>query len=405
MTVLSEPAPIRAPAAFSLAPLMFEAFVCTLAMMSFVALVGPIARELGLAPWQAGTAVTVGGIAWVLLARVWGVASDRHGRRRVLLGGLAGFVLAYAALCAFVVVALQVQPPVWLAFAGIVLLRGLSGGCYAAVPACSAALVADHVEPQRRAAAMAGLGAASAAGMVAGPGLAGLLAGHGLELPLYVTALLPLLALGVLWRWLPHGERHAPADARPLGLGDPRLRRPLAVAFVAMFSVTIAQVTVGFFALDRLQLDTAAAARAAGIALTVVGVALVLAQLAVRALAWPPARLIRIGGLVSAAGFAAAAFASSAPLLWAGYFVAAAGMGWVFPAVAALAANAVQAHEQGATAGSLGAAHGLGMIVGPLAGTLIYALDSGAPYLLIAALLAVAALWPARRASVGEVRP
>ncbi|WP_187670701.1 MFS transporter [Zestomonas carbonaria] len=387
---------------FSLRPLMFEAFVCTIAMMSFVALIGPIARVLGLAPWQAGTAVTVGGIAWVLLARVWGAASDRRGRRRVLLLGLAGFVLSYGALCAFVIGALQNTAPVWLAFAGIVLLRGLSGGFYAAVPACSAALVADHVEPQRRAAAMAGLGAASAAGMVAGPGLAGLLAARGLELPLIVTGLLPAIALLVLWRWLPRDERHAPADAVPLKIGDPRLRRPLAVAFVAMFSVTIAQVTVGFFALDRLRLAAADAAQAAGIALTVVGVALILAQMAVRALDWPPARLIRIGGLVSAAGFGAAMFAVGAPLLWASYFVAAAGMGWVFPAVSALAANAVQPHEQGATAGTIGAAHGLGMIVGPLVGTLVYQLDNGAPYALIAVLLAATALWPARRTT--EVR-
>ncbi|HBO5589937.1 TPA: MFS transporter, partial [Pseudomonas aeruginosa] len=66
-----------------LRPLMFETFVCTLAVMSFVALVGPLARKLGLAPWQAGAAVTVGGIAWMLAARPWGIASDRHGRRRI----------------------------------------------------------------------------------------------------------------------------------------------------------------------------------------------------------------------------------------------------------------------------------------------------------------------------------
>ncbi|HEN8543335.1 TPA: MFS transporter, partial [Pseudomonas aeruginosa] len=126
-----------------LRPLMFETFVCTLAVMSFVALVGPLARKLGLAPWQAGAAVTVGGIAWMLAARPWGIASDRHGRRRILLGGLAGFALSYGSLCLFIVLALHWTLPTLLAFAGIVLLRGLAGGFYAAVPACTAALVAD----------------------------------------------------------------------------------------------------------------------------------------------------------------------------------------------------------------------------------------------------------------------
>ncbi|EPQ0359773.1 MFS transporter, partial [Pseudomonas aeruginosa] len=238
-----------------LRPLMFETFVCTLAVMSFVALVGPLARKLGLAPWQAGAAVTVGGIAWMLAARPWGIASDRHGRRRILLGGLAGFALSYASLCLFIVLALHWTLPTLLAFAGIVLLRGLAGGFYAAVPACTAALVADHVEAQRRAAALAGLGAASAIGMVIGPGLAGLLATHGLVLPLLVTGALPLVALLALWRWLPREERRQPNRGAALAIGDRRLRRPLAVGFVAMFSVTVAQITVGFFALDRLRLD------------------------------------------------------------------------------------------------------------------------------------------------------
>ncbi|WP_368483365.1 MFS transporter [Pseudomonas aeruginosa] len=362
-----------------LRPLMFETFVCTLAVMSFVALVGPLARKLGLAPWQAGAAVTVGGIAWMLAARPWGIASDRHGRRRILLGGLAGFALSYGSLCLFIVLALHWTLPTLFAFAGIVLLRGLAGGFYAAVPACTAALVADHVEAQRRAAALAGLGAASAIGMVIGPGLAGLLATHGLVLPLLVTGALPLVALLALWRWLPREERRQPNRGAALAIGDRRLRRPLAVGFVAMFSVTVAQITVGFFALDRLRLDSADAARVAGIALTAVGVALILAQLLVRRLDWPPPRLIRVGGLVAAIGFAAVCFADSPPLLWLAFFVAAAGMGWVFPAVSALNANAVRAEEQGAAAGTLVAVHGFGLISGPLLGTLLHQFDSRAP--------------------------
>ncbi|HCF4166808.1 TPA: MFS transporter, partial [Pseudomonas aeruginosa] len=189
-----------------------------------------------------------------------------------------------------------------------------------------------------------------------------------------------------------------------LALGDRRLRRPLAVGFVAMFSVTVAQITVGFFALDRLRLDSADAARVAGIALTAVGVALILAQLLVRRLDWPPPRLIRVGGLVAAIGFAAVCFADSPPLLWLAFFVAAAGMGWVFPAVSALNANAVRAEEQGAAAGTLVAVHGLGLISGPLLGTLLHQLDSRAPYALVGLLLALAAFWPSQPTRPVETR-
>lgn len=386
------------PRPFSLKPLMFETFVCSMAVMSFVALAGPIARVIGLAPWQIGAAITAAGVAWMAMARPWGALSDRRGRRPVILFGLAGFAISYSLFALFLDLALRTAMAPLLAFAGIVIGRGIAGGFYAAVPATGAALVADHVEPGKRAAAMAGIGAASAAGMVVGPGLTGLIAPFSLSLPLYLIAALPAIAFVVLWRVLPRHEVARASNAPPPRLTDPRLRRPMAVAFVAALSVSVAQAVVGFFALDRLHLDTGGAAHAAGIALATVGVALVCAQLVLRRLGWPPARLIRIGAVVAGAGFASVMLASAPAMLWASYALAALGMGWVYPSVSALAANSVERHEQGAAAGSVAAAQGLGFIVGPLAGTAIYTIDNGLPYALVGAMLLVAALWPQRSA-------
>ncbi|MBF8739732.1 MFS transporter [Pseudomonas guariconensis] len=386
----------KAPAAptLDLRPLLLVSMACTMSMMAFVSLVGPIARLLGMATWQAGAAVTVAGVVWVLLARPWGRAADLHGRRRILLLGSAGFTVSYWLLCLFIDGALNWLPGATLAFVGLMLTRGLIGAFYAALPVSANALIADHVEPQRRVRAMASLGAANAVGLVLGPALAALLARHSLSMPFYVMSLLPASAFLVLLFKLkpqPLAHSHAPS---PVRLGDRRLRRPLLVAFSAMLSVTVSQITVGFFALDRLQLGPADAAQAAGIALTTVGVALILVQVLLRRLEWPPLKMIRIGASVSALGFACAALAASAPWLWAAFFVAAGGMGFVFPAFSALAANAMHASEQGATAGSVGAAQGMGAVIGPLAGTLVYALDPRLPFLAVAVLLLVVGLWP-----------
>lgn len=382
--------------AFSLKPLMFETFVCSMAMMAFVALAGPIARVVGLQPWQVGAAMTVAGVAWMVMARIWGAASDHRGRRKILLLGLGGFAVTYFLLSLFIDLALRTAMAPVLAFAGLVIGRAVAGIFYAAVPATSTALVADHVPPEERGKAMAAIGASSAAGMVIGPGFAGLVGPINLSLPLYLTALLPAVAFAVLWRVLPRQDHHAPPKADPLRLTDPRLRRPMTIAFVAMFSVAVAQITVGFFALDRLHLDPAGAAQAAGIALAAVGVALVLAQVVLRQLDWSPMTLIRLGALIGGIGFAAVTLATSAPLLWACYAVAAFGMGWVYPSVSALAANAVDAHEQGAAAGSIAAAHGLGVILGPIVGSFVYTLDNGAPFALIGGLLFIVAAWRTR---------
>ena len=402
---MSAPTGAAPPAAFNIKPLLFASMACTMAMMAFVAVVAPIARVLGLQPWQAGFTVTISGLLWMLLARVWGAASDKHGRRPVLLFGVGGFIVSYTVLCLAIDAALRTLPTLLLAFATLVLTRAAVGAFYAAVPAAGQALIADHVPPAERAAALASLGAANAVGLVLGPAAAALLAQYSLSAPLYGMALLPLLAWAVLWRGLPRTPPRAASGQPGVRLADARLRRPMAVAFVAMFAVGIAQITVGFFALDRLGLEPAAAARVAGIALTVVGVALVLSQMLVSRLKLAPLRLIRIGGLVAACGFGASVFVDSAVTLWACYFVAAAGMGWIFPAFSALAANAVQAHEQGTTAGSIGAAQGMGMVAGPLIGTLVYAAGPAMPYVLVAAMLLAMALWPTPAAGAVPANP
>lgn len=384
----------RATPAFSLRPLLAAYLACTMAMMAFVALIGPLARLLGLAPWQAGASVTVGGLLWMLLARAWGAASDRHGRRPVLLIGVAGFALAYWAMVAVVDVSLQRQPAVLWVFAGLVLTRGAIGAFFAAVPSVGQALVADHVPPERRAASMAALGAANAVGMVGGPALSAALAPQGLSLPLYATGLLPLLALAVLWRALPRGPRRRDMVPGVLALAEPRLRRPMCVAFSAMLSVTLAQASVGFFALDRLALAPAEAARTAGLALTCVGLSLITVQVVATRLSWTPERMIRTGALVAAAGGAGMWFVDGSLALCLAFATMAAGMGWVFPAFQAQASNAVQAHEQGAAAGSIGAAQGLGMVGGPLLGTLLHGLAPVAPYAFVALLMVAVAMWP-----------
>lgn len=383
-----------------LRPLMIAYALCSMAMMAFVSLVGPIARELHLAEWQAGAAVSIAGALWMLCARPWGLASDRHGRRFVLLAGVSGFTLAYVLLVLGLSAALASPVSAMLVFALLVTGRGAMGAFFAAVPSVANALVADHVPPERRASAMATLGAANAGGIMFGPAIAALLARDSLTLPLFVTACLPAAALVLLLKYLPrdlHAPRPVAAVTAPRLL-DPRLRLAMTVAFLAMFCVAIAQITVGFYALDALGLDTHAAARAAGIALTVVGIALIFSQLAVRKLGWAPQRLIAIGAVGGAIGFALCALAAHTSVLWLAYFIAAAGMGFVFPAFSALAANAVSANEQGAAAGSVGAAQGLGMVLGPVVGTVVYSLSPHLPYALCAALLLALAVGVGRLA-------
>lgn len=378
------------PVVAGLPALVLAALIGTMAMMSFMAVIGPVVRLLGLSEWHAGLSVTAAGVLWMLAARPWGRLSDRIGRKRVLLLAMAAYTAIYVGLAVFIDVALQVVPPVLVSVLVLVGARGLIGLFYAAVPPTAAALIADQAPTGQRAQFMARLGSANALGMVLGPAAAGWLAYRNLSLALYVAALLPLLSLALIaWR-LPATPPVAAAQARrlaPMSRLDARLRLPQLAAFLGMVSVTIAQVTVGFFAIDRFALDAAAGARMAGIALTAVGVGLILAQVLVMKLEVHPRRWIMIGALIAGLGFASVAAVQQPWQLPAAYAFAAFGMGFVFPSFQALAADAVQPHEHGTAAGTVAAAQGLGMVAGPMLGTLLYRAGASLPYLLVGVLL------------------
>lgn len=379
------------PVVSGLPALVFAAWVGTMAMMAFVAVIGPVVRLLGLSEWHAGLSVTAAGVLWMLSARRWGALSDRIGRRRVLLIALAAYAVIYIVMAVFVDTALQAPPAVWLSVLVLVGTRALVGLFYAAVPPTAAALVADEAAPGQRAGAMAKLGSANALGMVIGPAAAGWVAFHDLALTLYVAALLPVLALLVIaWRLPSAPPPAAPANGPRAALAwyDPRLRLPVMAVFAAMISVTIAQVTVGFFAIDRLQLAPAAGARMAGLALTAVGAGLIVAQVLVMTFkTMPPRRWIALGAVISGIGFSSVALVQAPWQLLATYAVAAFGMGFVFPSFQALAADSVQAHEQGAAAGAVASVQGLGMVIGPMLGTLLYRAAPSAPYLMVGVVL------------------
>ena len=124
--------------------LMLAALTGTMAMMAFVAIVGPLVRRLELPEWVAGLSVTTGGLLWMLLARWWGGMGDRHGRKPVLVVGFAAFALVYLALAYGIDLALRRDITAAAALVLLIVARGLVGAFYAAVPPTAAAVVATR---------------------------------------------------------------------------------------------------------------------------------------------------------------------------------------------------------------------------------------------------------------------
>jgi MFS transporter, DHA1 family, tetracycline resistance protein len=353
---------------------------------AFTTGIGPIARAVGFAPWHVGALVAVSGLCIMLTSRYWGRFADIHGYRTVMQRGLWGYTSMFICMAFCVLLALDQAISAGTLFFVLLVTRGLTGISLGAVQVGAQVYVGVSSAPEKRAAAMAGLGAAAGIGMVLGPAIAALVAGYHLSAPVFAGVALGLVAL-----WLARSTIGIPgaaqgSNAPPLRLDDKRLRWPMIVAFCSLFCVIGVQINTSFFIMDRFGIKVGAATQATGIALSAVGIALIFAQIVSRVVGarskhpWSPRAMITYGAGLAACAFWAGTFAQQVAHLALAYFVSGFGMGFVFPGFNALASASVKAHEQGVALGSVGAAQALGMVLGPMAATALYQVDPRLPY-------------------------
>lgn len=386
-----------APAAHAKALSLAALIVATFTISASFGLILPIAPQLvrategasGAVAMHAGGLTAVYMLAITLFAPLWGPLSDRHGRRPVIVLGLAGFALS---MLAFGLV--RTLPQLYLE-------RFVSGLFAAAISPVAAAFVAD-VAPtdQWRASRMAWLNMASIAGFVLGPALsvwtsAPAVASAGLGgsafAPFAGAALLALIAGG--WIWL---ALRLPAAPAPPGPGQRPRESVLTSALLAL--TFAAAAIVGVFEVGvSLRSGRLAGASQGEIA----------AMFAVCSLVMFVTQAVLFSPLVRAERtwrFLAPGFA----LLAAGLFLASsvAGFGPEMTAVSLIAASAgavsptlaywLSVHagkRQGAQLGRQAAAASLGQAAGAAAGGwLLGQLGAGAPFLWSAGLAAIAAV-------------
>ncbi len=367
-----------------MSPYLFAGlFAAWAALMAAYPVFPPIARQLGLTEIETGILISLSALLMMLVSPFWGGLSERWGRKSVFLIGIfgaAGSILAFA-------VALHlglagVVTGGWL-FALLILTRMPLGLLIAAAPVAAQAYVADTTDAEHRAAGMSKIGAANALGLIAGPAVAAALVTFGLLVPFYAgAAFVVVVAIAVLVAMPDTPQRAKAGGKTQLRPWDGRVWPFLMVGFVSVMLVSTVQVSIGFFLIDRFALSVAESAQAGAVAFLLVGVALAVVQGAlIPKLGWPPARLLRIGLPVMAAGLA---LLVAAPDVWGvhvAFVVTGVGAGMTFPGFQAAVTMAVGEHEQGAVAGLSGATNAGGAVIGPVVGTLLYQIAPGLPYL------------------------
>lgn len=327
-------------------------------------------RELAI---TALTALT--SMVFSLAAPFWGRCSDRWGRRRVLLVGLAGYS---GGTLLFNVVAEAAR----IGLIGGALLYGalaLSRVAYALMMAGSApassAYMADITSPAQRASGIGRLNAATQFGALLGP-LITACAAVSLLAPMYIYAAIAALVAILVWRFLPDSTvrlMHGEAPRARLRFWDTRYRRLLLIGFTLCAMMGMVQSTLVFYFQDVLGLDTlTVAARFSG-AMMLSSAAMVFAQLVLaQRFAWSPLRLLQVGLPLALASYFLLAGASGLTQLYLAMALFGTGMGLCLPGFGASTSLTVGAAEQGAMAGITAATIGWGFLAGPLLGGLLY---------------------------------
>ncbi|WP_066340744.1 MFS transporter [Azohydromonas lata] len=323
-----------------------------------------VARHVGFLSGMYTAGVLVG-------APLWGLASDRWGRGRILVAGLVGYVASL----------LPLLRPDWVGLAGIYTLRAATGFFVAAVVPVVPALVAEHTPQSQRARRFAWLGAMSLLGFLFGPGLnaagaqvsvvldrAGAGAYAPINLVIVMSAALGVLMMLGLAATLPQTTPAAlDADIQPAPTADSRR----AIALWAL-NGAVMFVLAGFELGIVLQGQQHPTLSSRDISLMFAECSLVM--LGVNALLFFTGLLERAAGrglmaaglVLAIAGLAMLAQHHSDTWMYVGVSFAAAGTGLVLPTISYLAAG-VSRRQLGATMGGLAAAAGFGQTLGSTA--------------------------------------
>jgi len=347
-------------------------------------------QRFGASAGQIGLLFASYSLAQLLFAPPLGRLSDRVGRRPVLVGSIAGSVLAYG-LFAF-------APNFWL----LVLARALSGVA-ASNYSIAQAYLADISKPEERSKAMGFIGAAFGLGFVLGPAFGGSLSVFGDRAVGLAAAGLALVNFLMALVWLPES---LPVELRSrrvttwfdirgfAGLADNApLFGLLLLYFIVTLCFSLMEATLALYCQGRFGWDRG---KTAGF-FVYVGIVLVIVQ---GGLIGPLVRRFGERGLILAGmAFMAAGLvllpASPTVALFAGAgALLAIGNGIHSPSVLGLISRLTDESEQGGTIGVSRSFSALARTLGPPTGTYLFsAAGAGWPFLAAGGALALTLLW------------
>ncbi len=331
---------------------------------------------IGATPTQLAWIVGIYSLLQLICAPLFGMLSDRVGRKPVLtvsiIGTAVGFIIIGSATT------------VWMLILGRV-IDGASGGNISTSMAC----IADVTTKENRSRNMGLIGAAFGLGFVIGPALGGVLSHHiSIAAPFYFAAGLALMNAILVWLRLPETltpevrlRARDKASIREV-FTDGRAGMITAILFSQLTSITGFSIMTALFALyceKRFDYDSAKV----GYLLAYVGLlgALFQGGLLRRLLKRPiEKQLAVLGAALLAISLASLPYTKSLGVLMIVCAGISLGNSFITPTLNGLASRSTDAHCQGRLLGLMQSAGSLGRFLGPMIGFALVANDPSSQY-------------------------
>lgn len=351
----------------ALFPITLIVFIDVLGFTVVIPLLPFYAQSLGAVPATVGALIATYAVFALFTAPLLGRASDRFGRKPVLLFSQAGSLLGF--------VMLALAPSLTWLFIGRA-LDGLSAGNLLA----ARAYISDVTAPKDRSAAFGLIAAAFGFGYLVGPAGSSLLSVFGHQAPLWTAAALAAASMGVTILMLPSIRPTAPA-APPVRTAEliatPGVMSRLVQWFAFLAAFGLFTSGLALFGERRFTWNGQPfGAFEVGIALAWLGaLGLIVQLLVLRRLVdrFGEARVVHAGFVVAAAGYALLGISHDLPLLVVALSLGGIAASLLRPALLGLISNAVPSTRQGQVFGVTQSLQSIAMIASPLAaGALIH---------------------------------
>jgi MFS transporter, DHA1 family, tetracycline resistance protein len=343
----------------ALTPIYGITLVDVLGYMIMVPLLPYVAERYGASGLVVGALLATMAVASVVAAPVWGVLSDRIGRKPMVLASqtiaLAGYVL------------LATAPSLAMLFVARA-VAGIGGGNLG----ITQSYIADVTDEAHRDRAYGLFGVVFGIGIVLGPVAGGFLVRAGFGAPFAAAALIELANIALTLRFLPATRpktrsRTSIFDAARAVFAHAGVRVLVARHFLFIFAVTYFFTIFALYVRRALALGPAQASwLLAGMGI-VGGIAL-LALVAPLAARFGDARIAQLGLALSALAYLALPFARSVPTFAGVLVVWAIGASCVEPTLSALLSERAPAAQRGATMGVNDALSNLALMLSPALG-------------------------------------